>query len=392
MLTAHGSIETAIQAMKQRRLRLPHQAVPPARAGSPRPEGLREGAARPPRAAVGRSRSRYESPRYRLVGSSPAMQTRRAADREGGRRPTPPCWSAARAAPARSWSPAPSTPTARARDRPLVTINCAALAGDAAGERAVRPREGRLHRRGAGQAGPVRGGRRRHAVPRRDRRDGRRPAGQAAARAGGRPLPPRRRHRRRCTPTCASSRPPTAAWRRRSRPAASARTCTTASTWSRSTCRRCASGAEDIPALVEHFLTTRQVGPAPLPDRPGGAGGAAALRLAGQRARAGQRAGAGADPGRGPRHHAGRPAGELSSRPGHAAPARRRTRRPAPPARGRAAARPGRSCGRRRATRSRPPAPWASAAAPCTGCSTSTASATWGKQRQASEGSGRAGR
>ena len=80
------------------------------------------------------------------------------------------------------------------RDRPLVTINCAALAGDPAGERAVRPREGRLHRRGAGQAGAGRGGRGRHAVHRRDRRDGRRPAGQAAARAGGRPLPPGRRH------------------------------------------------------------------------------------------------------------------------------------------------------------------------------------------------------
>ena len=29
---------------------------------------------------------------------------------------------------------------------------------------------------------------------------------------------------------------------------------------------------EDIPELVEHFLTTRQLGPVPLPGRPGGAG------------------------------------------------------------------------------------------------------------------------
>ena len=55
LLTAHGSIETAIQAMKHGRLRLPDQAVPPARAGGPHPEGLREGPAGPPRAAVGRA-------------------------------------------------------------------------------------------------------------------------------------------------------------------------------------------------------------------------------------------------------------------------------------------------------------------------------------------------
>ena len=38
-------------------------------------------------------------------------------------------------------------------------------------ERAVRPREGLLHRRGARQAGPVRGGAGRHLLPRRGRRD-----------------------------------------------------------------------------------------------------------------------------------------------------------------------------------------------------------------------------
>ena len=55
----------------------------------------------------------------------------------------------------------------------------------------------------------------------------------------------------------------------------------------------------DIPELVEYFLTTRAGGADALPGRPGGAGGAGALRLAGQRPRAGQRAGAGADPGGG---------------------------------------------------------------------------------------------
>ena len=54
---------------------------------------------------------------------------------------------------------------------------------DAVRERAVRPRARRVHRRDREQAGAVRAGRRRHAVPRRDRRAAADGAGQAAARA-----------------------------------------------------------------------------------------------------------------------------------------------------------------------------------------------------------------
>ena len=50
---------------------------------------------------------------------------------------------------------------------------------------AVRPRQGRLHRRHRRQGGSVRGGQRRHAVPRRDGRAAASDAGQAAARAAG---------------------------------------------------------------------------------------------------------------------------------------------------------------------------------------------------------------
>ncbi|MCB9573448.1 MAG: hypothetical protein H6709_15320 [Kofleriaceae bacterium] len=56
---------------------------------------------------------------------------------------------------------------------------------DADGVGAVRLREGRVHRRHQLQAGPLRARRRRHAVPRRDRRDPGRDAGQAAARDPG---------------------------------------------------------------------------------------------------------------------------------------------------------------------------------------------------------------
>ena len=65
---------------------------------------------------------------------------------------------------------------------------------DAARERAVRPREGRVHRRAPRQEGPLRGGRRRHDLPRRDRRHPAGDAGAAAPRpAGGRGQARRRR-------------------------------------------------------------------------------------------------------------------------------------------------------------------------------------------------------
>ena len=58
-------------------------------------------------------------------------------------------------------------------------------AGDADRERAVRPREGRLHRRARAPDRPLRDRRRRHALPRRDRRAAARTAGEAAAGPAG---------------------------------------------------------------------------------------------------------------------------------------------------------------------------------------------------------------
>ena len=52
-------------------------------------------------------------------------------------------------------------------------------------ERAVRPRQGRVHRRASPQRRPAGGGRERHGLPGRGRRVAARPAGQAAARAAG---------------------------------------------------------------------------------------------------------------------------------------------------------------------------------------------------------------
>ena len=67
--------------------------------------------------------------------------------------------------------------------------------------------------------------------------------GQAAAGPAGRHGGAAGRHRAARASTCAWWRPPTRTWRPRSRPAASARTSSTGSTWCRCGCPRCGSGA-----------------------------------------------------------------------------------------------------------------------------------------------------
>jgi two-component system nitrogen regulation response regulator GlnG len=80
----------------------------------------------------------------------------------------------------------------RAR-KPFVALNTAAIPGRAAGERTVRPRGRRLHRRQQAPHRPLRAGRWRHPVPGRDRRHAAAAADAPAARAGrGRVLPRRR--------------------------------------------------------------------------------------------------------------------------------------------------------------------------------------------------------
>ena len=147
----------------------------------------------------------------------------------------------------------------RRRDPPQLAARRAQLregelrgaAGEPARVGAVRPREGRVHRRRQAAHRPLRAGRRRHAVPRRDRRHEPEHAGEDPARAAGARVRAPRRHAHAAGRRAADRRDqPRPAGDGRER-ASSARTCTTGSTSCRSRCRRCASARTTSSPLAE---------------------------------------------------------------------------------------------------------------------------------------------
>ena len=114
--------------------------------------------------------------------------------------------------------------------RPVPLDQLRRAARGPARERAVRPREGLVHRRGSRQVGSVHGRGRRHLLPRRDRRDDAGDAGEAAPRAPASRGDSGRRDGCASRSTRASSRRRIATSRRRSSAAISAATSSTAST------------------------------------------------------------------------------------------------------------------------------------------------------------------
>ena len=226
MLTAFGTVEEAVRAMKDGArdfLTKPFQRGQLVRV-------IRQ--ALEHRALVAQNRALQQRlddllRAGNIIGTSPAFRRLMTLIEPGGRqlghRPHPGRERHRQGAVRRGHPPA-----LVAARRPLRGRELRGPAGDPAGVRAVRLREGRVHGGGRAQGRSLRAGRRRHPVP---RRGGRPVAGDAAqdparaaggrVRAGGRhPDPPgRRAHRRRHQPG------PGASWSGRS---GSARTSTTA--------------------------------------------------------------------------------------------------------------------------------------------------------------------
>ena len=201
IVTAFGTVETAVEAMKLGAfdfLQKPFAPEVRAAQGRARARAARANGARRERAEAEVEALRADAAAdYRfaeIVGdtradaracSRPSRRSRRT-DISGAS-------STANRAPARSWSRAPSTTRSKRAGGPVREGQLRRADRDAARDRAVRPREGRVHRRDQAQARPVRAGRQGHAVPRRGRRHDAGAAGQAAARAAGARVRARRR-------------------------------------------------------------------------------------------------------------------------------------------------------------------------------------------------------
>ncbi len=139
-------------------------------------------------------------------------------------------------------------------ERPVHRHQLQRHSGEPARERAVRTREGRVHGRAHAAQGSHRIGVGRHAVPRRDRRAAAVGAGEAAALSSGKAVPASRRpagDSERHARDCGHQRQPAGVGRARAR---FAKTCTSASRWWSSRCRRCRERGDDVALMAKEFL------------------------------------------------------------------------------------------------------------------------------------------
>ena len=228
-MTAFGGLIDRHQGDGARRLRLRHQAVRDRRPARHPEAGLRarrheqRGLGAAPRARQERGRARAH--RRQLEADAGGLQAHRQGGRLGRDRPHHRRVRHRQGAGGGGAASGKQAQPASAREGQL-----RGAAGDAARDRAVRPREGLVHRRDDDAQGPLRDRQQGHDLPRRDRRDDRwRPRRSccASSRSASSSASARTCRSR---STSASSPPRTATWPRRSRRATSARTSTTGST------------------------------------------------------------------------------------------------------------------------------------------------------------------
>ena len=158
ILSALGQIKTVVEAVEPRRHRLPHQALPGARARAGHRERAREaaaagrGAGAAPAAGPVHGAGRLPRPPTRACCASARSPSR-------WRTPTLPCCILGESGVGKEVLARFVHAQSPRRDKPLVQGQLRGAAQRAAGVRAVRLRAGRLLRRDARQARPVRAGR-----------------------------------------------------------------------------------------------------------------------------------------------------------------------------------------------------------------------------------------
>ena len=176
IMTAYSDLDSAVVGLPGRRLRVPAQALRRAQGGGADPPRGRRKPAR------GSARRRAPAQMPEMLGQAPAMQdVFRAIGRLSQSNVTVLITGETRLG--QGTGGARAAQAQPARRRPVRRHQHRGDPEGPAGERTLRPRARRLHRRADHAPRPLRAGRRRHAVPRRDRRHAVRPADAAAARA-----------------------------------------------------------------------------------------------------------------------------------------------------------------------------------------------------------------